>query len=51
VFAWKQLIHEADSLFPNQVGFLFFIQPKNKKELQYILRALYKRQIRGEKIK
>jgi hypothetical protein len=38
VFAWKQLIHEADSLFPNQVGFLFFIQPKDKKELHYILK-------------
>jgi hypothetical protein len=37
-FAWKQLIHEADSLFPNQVGFLFFIQPRNKKELQHILK-------------
>jgi hypothetical protein len=38
VFSWKQLIHEADSLFPNQVGFLFFIQPKDKKELQHILK-------------
>jgi hypothetical protein len=38
VFAWKQLIHETDSLFPNQVGFLFFIQPKDKKELQHILK-------------
>jgi hypothetical protein len=38
IFTWKQLIHEADSLFPNQVGFLIFIQPKDKKELQYILK-------------
>jgi len=33
---WKQMIIEADSLFPEKVGFLFFFQPKNLKEMEYL---------------
>jgi hypothetical protein len=33
---WRQLIEEADSLFEGNLGFLFFFQPKNKKELGFL---------------
>ena len=34
LFEWKQLIREANSLFHGNVGFLFFFQPKNVKEVR-----------------
>lgn len=36
---WRQLIAEADSLFPGQMDFLIFYQPKNSdvKELRFLL--------------
>jgi len=30
---WKQLIEEAEILYPGKVGFLFYFQPKNIKEI------------------
>ena len=33
---WKQLIEEADSLFPEKVGFILFFQPKNAREMTYL---------------
>ena len=33
---WKQLIEEADSLFPGRVGFLPFFQPKNIHDINYL---------------
>jgi hypothetical protein len=33
LFKWKQVIEEADILFPNKVGFLLFLQPKNVEEV------------------
>ena len=33
LFEWKQLIEEAESLFPEKVGFLFYFQPKNAQDL------------------
>jgi hypothetical protein len=38
LFEWKQLIADADSLFEGKVGFLFFFQPKNKKEMVYLFK-------------
>ena len=35
---WKQLIEEADSLFPGKVGFLLYFQPKSVKEMNYIFK-------------
>ncbi|MDR1371920.1 MAG: hypothetical protein LBJ17_02165, partial [Dysgonamonadaceae bacterium] len=35
---WKQLIEESDTLFQDKLGFLFFFQPKNRKEMSYIFR-------------
>ena len=35
---WKKLIHEADSIAPNQIGFLFFFYPKSIRELDYMLK-------------
>jgi hypothetical protein len=35
---WKHLIGESDSLFKGKLTFLFFFQPKNKKEINYLLR-------------
>jgi hypothetical protein len=35
---WKQLISEVDSLFPNKVGFIFFFQPKDMREMIYLFR-------------
>jgi hypothetical protein len=36
LFEWKQLIEEADSLFQGELGFLFYFQPKNIKEMDYL---------------
>jgi hypothetical protein len=37
LFEWKQLIIESDSIFLNeQIGFLFFFQPKDKIEIGFI---------------
>jgi hypothetical protein len=35
---WKQLIGEADSLFQDRVGFVFFFQPKDMREMTYLFR-------------
>ncbi|MDR1381275.1 MAG: DUF1573 domain-containing protein [Tannerella sp.] len=35
---WAAILAEADSLFPGKVDFLFFFQPKDQKELTYLLR-------------
>lgn len=35
---WQRIMEEADSLFPGQVDFLFYFQPKREKELLYELR-------------
>jgi len=40
LFEWKQLIEETDSLSDNKLSFLLFFQPKDKKELQYLLNKL-----------
>ena len=34
---WKQLIEEAEILYPGRVGFLFFFQPKSEKEMTDLL--------------
>src|SRR5690606_13690484 len=34
---WKYYMEEMDSVAPNKVDFVFYFQPKNKKELGYIL--------------
>jgi hypothetical protein len=33
---WKQLVEESDSLFKEKLGFLFFFQPKDKKEMEFL---------------
>ena len=40
LYEWKQIMEEADELFPVQVDFLFFFQPKkqDEKELQLLFR-------------
>jgi hypothetical protein len=38
LFQWQQFIEEADSLFGETLSFLFFFQPKNKKEIEYLFR-------------
>ncbi|GHT87646.1 hypothetical protein FACS189474_0960 [Bacteroidia bacterium] len=35
---WKQLIEESDSIFQGKVSFLFFFQPKNKKEIAFLFK-------------
>lgn len=35
---WKHYIHEMDSIAPGQVDFVFYFQPKNRKELAHLLR-------------
>lgn len=35
--AWKNYIQEADSLFGDEVDFLFYFQPQNEKELQHLI--------------
>jgi hypothetical protein len=34
LFLWKNVMQEADSLFAEKLGFLFFFQPKNRHELE-----------------
>ena len=34
---WKQLIEETEILYPDRVGFLFFIQPKSMEEVTELL--------------
>jgi len=34
---WKKIIMEADSIAPNQIGFLFFFYPKNPEELDILM--------------
>ena len=36
LFEWKQLIEEADSLYPGKVGFLLFFQPKDIKDIDFL---------------
>jgi len=37
MYEWKQLIQKADSIFAkNELSFLFFFHPKDKKELKYL---------------
>lgn len=36
--AWKNYIREADSLATGKVGFLFYFQPKNEKELLFLFK-------------
>jgi hypothetical protein len=38
LFQWKQLIKEADDLSLGKIGFIFFFQPKNKMEMEFIFR-------------
>ena len=35
---WKEFITEVDSLLPDKVSFLFYLYPKDIKEMKYILR-------------
>jgi hypothetical protein len=35
---WNTILAESDSLFPGKVDFLFFFQPKDEKELTYLLK-------------
>ena len=35
---WKHVISEADSLFHDRIGFVFFFQPKNMREMTYLFR-------------
>lgn len=35
---WKAYMEEAETLAPGQVDFLFYFQPKNLKELEYLLK-------------
>ncbi|MDR1373255.1 MAG: hypothetical protein LBJ17_09125 [Dysgonamonadaceae bacterium] len=37
LFEWRQLMQEADRLFPYKVKFLFFFHPQNIAELNYFL--------------
>jgi hypothetical protein len=39
LFQWKRLMSESDSLFQGKVSFLFFFQPKSKKELRALFRT------------
>jgi hypothetical protein len=38
LFQWKQLMAESESLFADRLKFLFFFQPKNEREIHFILR-------------
>lgn len=35
---WKYFIHEIDSIMPGSVEFQFYFQPKNSKEMTYLLK-------------
>jgi Protein of unknown function (DUF1573). len=39
LFQWSQLIEESDSLFEDKLSFLFFFNPKDKRDLQILLRG------------
>jgi hypothetical protein len=36
---WRQLIEESDSLYQEKVGFLFFFQPKSKKDMLSLFKS------------
>jgi hypothetical protein len=36
LFQWQQLIEEADNLYGENLSFLFFFQPKNKQEMEFL---------------
>ena len=36
LFEWKQLVEEAERLYPGKVGFLLFFQPKEIKDIDYL---------------
>lgn len=36
--AWKEYIKEADSLFGDRLDFIFYFQPKNERELQFLIK-------------
>jgi hypothetical protein len=38
LFLWETLISEADSLFQKKLSFLFFFQPKNRREFDFLFR-------------
>jgi hypothetical protein len=38
LYEWKRLIFEADSLFQDKLGFVFFFQSKSKKEMSYLFK-------------
>jgi Protein of unknown function (DUF1573). len=35
---WKDIISEADAIAPGKIGFLFFFNPKDEKELDYLMK-------------
>ena len=35
---WKAYMEEAEAIVPGKVDFLFYFQPKNRKELEYLLK-------------
>ena len=35
---WKKIIHEADSIAPGKIGFLFFFNPQNEEELDFFMK-------------
>ncbi len=35
---WRKIIKEADSIAPDQIGFLFFFNPKSTKELDFLMK-------------
>lgn len=37
MYEWKTIIKEADSIAPNQIGFLFYFHPNNLEELDLLL--------------
>ena len=36
LFEWKQLVEEANSLFPDKLGFLLYFQPKEVKNIDFL---------------
>ncbi|GAB6013264.1 DUF1573 domain-containing protein [Viscerimonas tarda] len=38
LYNWQAIMHEADSLLPNKLNFLFYFHPKDTKELKFLLR-------------
>jgi hypothetical protein len=35
---WKKIVEESDSLFKDKLSFLFFFQPNNEKEMNFLLK-------------